>query len=57
MASGLGWSWDWIDGGWERVGTDPNVCVKGKQNWLQRVIMLHRDRAVSHDLLEVCLSV
>lgn len=27
------------------------------KNWLQWVIMLHGDSAVSHDLLEVCLSV
>lgn len=33
MASGLGWSWDWIDVGWWGVseGTEANVCIKGKQ--------------------------
>lgn len=30
---------------------------KVNKNWLQWVIMLHGDSAVSHDLLEVCLNV
>lgn len=36
---------------------EANVCVKGKQNWLQWVIMLHGYSGISHDLLEVCLRV
>lgn len=29
MASGLGWSWDWIDGGWWGIseGTEANMCA------------------------------
>lgn len=48
VASGLGWSWDWIAGwmagGGPTQGMKANLCIKGKLNCLQWVIML-RDRS------------
>lgn len=50
MASGLGGSWDWIDGGRGRQMRGWRQTCKENKNWLRWFIMLSGSSAVSHDL-------